>query len=301
MRLLLLTLLHSRTSVNKHAINQPLLACRRIEVKAALSKSPRPDDAHPCGRMRAAGYHDLHPRDASAEPRGEVTENDNCVHVAAMVADPHPLELPLRCHWVQEYVDEELVLSGQTASQGCKNPVLTVTISFGNVAQVILLLSEFPRAIDAEPDSSQPVAANVDQASAKGSPPLYMAVFKKNAKLVQVLLAANADSTAVSAKNDSCIDLAHRLKREQDAAIEKRKERALQDNKPFVQPPEGDIDRIVKLLDGTPNLKRKPHPEPVPNVELPPDEADEIRRTKRPPSPKPQTAAKASRSCSMAF
>jgi hypothetical protein len=231
------------------------------------------------------------------------TENYNCVHVAAMVADPRPLQLLLRYHWVQECIDDELVLSGQTARQGCKNTALTVAVSFGNVAQVFLLLSEFPRAVDAEPDSPQPATANVDQASANGSPPLYMAVFKKNAKLVQVLLAANADSTAVGAKNDSCIDLAHRLKNEQDAAIEKRQERALQENKPFVKPPESDIDRIVKLLDGTPNLdfeelKRKFCPELVPKVELPPDEADDDQENEAAAKPeaesaaqKPQTAA----------
>jgi hypothetical protein len=118
-----------------------------------------------------------------------------------------------------------------------------------------------------------------------------MAAFKKNAKLVQVLLAANADPTAVGAKNNICIDLAHRLKSEEDAAIEKRKERALQNNKPSVQPPKSDIDHIVKLLDGTPNpdfeeLKRRVCPELVPNVELRPTKPTSIRRPKRLTSPK---------------
>jgi hypothetical protein len=58
------------------------------------------------------------------------------------------------------------------------------------------------------------------------------------------------------------------------------------DNKPFVAPPESDIDRIVKLLDGMPNLdfeelKRKFCPELVPNVQLP-----TIRRSNPPKSPK---------------
>jgi hypothetical protein len=118
-----------------------------------------------------------------------------------------------------------------------------------------------------------------------------MAVFKKNAKLVQVLLAANAHPTAVGTKNNSCSDLAHRPKSEQDAAIEKPKERALQDNKPSVKPPESDIDRIVKLFYGTPNLdfeelKRKFCPELVPNVELPPDEADVDQKTEAAEKPK---------------
>jgi hypothetical protein len=62
-----------------------------------------------------------------------------------MVADPHPLKILLRYHWVQEYIDEGLVLS----HQGSKKTALTVAVSFGNVAQVFLLLSEFPRAVDA--------------------------------------------------------------------------------------------------------------------------------------------------------
>jgi hypothetical protein len=275
--------------VNKHAINQPLLACQRIEVKAALSKFPYPVSirgptmlmlAIECEQCDIITYilETRRPELSTKSPDGY-----NCIHVAAMVADPHPLELLLRYRWVQEHIEDELVLAGQTARQGCKNTSLTIAVSFGNLAQVFLLLSEFPRPVDAEPDSPQFASGNVDQASAHGSPPLYMAIFKKNAKLVQVLLAANADATALGPKNESCTDLAHRLKREQDAAIQKRKERMERENKPFVQPPESDIDRIVKFLDETPNsdfdeLKRKFCPELVPAVQLPPEEPDEPSR-----------------------
>ena len=150
-------------------------------------------------------------------------EGYNCLHLAAMVKDPRCLKLLLQHAWIQENIDEPIELLGTNAQENEKTTALHVAVSNRRYANAILLLDTFPKPRwsqkkdkkpkdkEAAPEGTEQPAekkddveeeeethenndiASINQKSASGSTPLYIAMFLHDYKMVKILLSFDAD------------------------------------------------------------------------------------------------------------
>jgi hypothetical protein len=129
------------------------------------------------------------------------------LHLAAMIKDYRPLKLLIQYQWVQENINIPIELKGVPAQQGDFTTALHAAVSNHRLANIFLLISDFPaykkmpeakpthvsagkKSKDDTAPATEPPAddepaqtyqpANVDQRSAAGSSPLYIAVFLKD-------------------------------------------------------------------------------------------------------------------------
>jgi hypothetical protein len=131
-------------------------------------------------------------------------EGYTALHLAAMVRDYRPLRRLLQCAWVQENIDLLIEMPGTQPASADFTTALHAAVSNRRIYNVFLLLSEF----------HEFASANVDQRSAAGSTPLYIAAFLGDANLVEVLLSAGADATVVCASGLTALDVARRRRDE---------------------------------------------------------------------------------------
>jgi hypothetical protein len=127
-------------------------------------------------------------------------EGYTALHLAAMIRDHRPLQRLLQLSWAQENVDLPIEMPGTQPSPGDFTTALHAAVSNRRLYNVFLLLADFPGL----------ASANVDQRSAAGSTPVYIAAFLGDAELVEVLLAAGADATVVCASGLTALEVAQR-------------------------------------------------------------------------------------------
>jgi ankyrin repeat protein len=217
------------------------------------------------------------------------------LHLAAMIKDYRPLKLLIQYQWVQENINIAIELKGVPAQQGDFTTALHAAVSNHRLANIFLLISDFPAykkmpeakpthvssakkskdaAAEPPPSDDEPAQsyqpANVDQRSAAGSSPLYIAVFLKDPKAVAVLLAAGADVSLENTKGESPLKLAERLKQEAEAKERLRVEKAPQNTGHRAK--QDPIFEVYKLLHEPPDadvetLKHQFAPELVPQAD----------------------------------
>jgi hypothetical protein len=140
------------------------------------------------------------------------------LHLAALIKDSRPLQLLLHYQWIQENIDVPLNLKGIKADVGDFTTALHCAVSNRRIPQALLLLSDLPpykimSPNETEDDGRQTYrAANVDQRSANGSTPVYIAVSLRDVNLVRVLMAANADPTIRTRSGKDALELARELR-----------------------------------------------------------------------------------------
>ena len=228
-------------------------------------------------------------------------EGYNCLHLAAMVKDPKCLQFLLQHEWIQENIDEPIDLLGTNAKENERTTALHVAVSNRRYANAILLLSPLPKPRwsskkDKKPkeqegatDSSaeKPAEgketteeeedvqeeernpASINQKSASGSTPLYIAVFLHDFKMVRILLSQEADPSIECAKGKTPLQLALEI---QAANNEKKaKIQAQQTNQKKKGKAENDeIDQIVTALQNA-ETEEKPDTLEVLKKELAPE------------------------------
>jgi ankyrin repeat protein len=143
-------------------------------------------------------------------PDLNVTVNGfNAIHLAAMIKHSGPLQVLLRYDWVQANINVAVEQVGMRPESGNFTTALHCAVSNRRVANVILLVSEFPPcrrhpppqsrrgAPAADPGDLAPhyMPANVDRRAVNGALPLHLAVLGHAYDVCRVLLAAGADST----------------------------------------------------------------------------------------------------------
>lgn len=208
------------------------------------------------------------------------------LHLAALIKDHRPLKLLVQYEWIQENINIPIELEGLTPQKGDFTTALHAAVSNRRVANVFLLISEFPpckRRSDGNTEvPSTYQTANVDQRSAAGSSPLYIATYLKDPQLVQILLAAGADTSLTTAKGETPLGLAKRLK----SAAEAR----THNGKGKIDP----ISEVYRLLH-TPSdedldaLRHKFAPELIPVMQITAGEEEEDE------APEPKTRKKRAR------
>jgi hypothetical protein len=124
--------------------------------------------------------------------------------------------------------------------------------------------------VQAAGDEAPPAyqTANVDQRSAAGSSPLYIATYLKDPRLVQILLAAGADASLTTAKGETPLKLAERLKAAAEGCAKARNGKL------------GPIFEVYRILNNPPDedlesLRHKFAPELIPEMQPAPGDEEE--------------------------
>lgn len=168
-----------------------------------------------------------------------------------MTKSPKCLQLLLQHEWIQENIDEPIDLLNTNAKEDEKTTALHVAVSNGRYANAILLLDRFPKPRwshkkttekdenieEEEKETIERHPASINQKSAAGSVPLFVAVYLHDYKMVRILLACKTP-----------IQLAEEIKK----AYDEKKE------KPQFQLPsqkELEIDDINKIVDALKNAE----------------------------------------------
>lgn len=162
-------------------------------------------------------------------------EGYNCLHLASMIKDPRCLKLLLQHKWIQENIDEPVDFPGANAKEDEKTTALHVAVSNRRYANAILLLDHLPKprwkhSLNKTPNLEQlnekenleeeetieRHPAFINQKSAAGLVPLYIAVFLNDYKMVRILLFFKADPTILCSKDITPIHLAEGIKKKND-------------------------------------------------------------------------------------
>ena len=213
-------------------------------------------------------------------------EGQTALHIAAMTKDWRCLSILLKYPYIQENIDQPVEIPGITATPGDKTTALHIAVNNRRLANVFLLVSDLPplarSADDKEGNEEAQDAATYSPANVLirtdfGSPPLYLAVFNKDPKIVRVLLAAGADATQKHAKGKTVLELAKELKEMKD------REKAASGAAPKRKRSKDPEDEILDLLEGQKTftldaLKGELCPELVPEgdgIEAPWDEEED--------------------------
>lgn len=229
-------------------------------------------------------------------------EGYKCLHLAAMVKDPRCLKLLLQHAWIQENIDDPIELLGTNAQDNEKTTALHVAVSNRRYANAILLKDHFPKprwfkkkdkkpkdkdaapegteqpeenkeTIEEEEDVNEPnETASINQKSASGSTPLYIAVFLRDYKMVRILLSCEADPSIPCAKDVTPLQLA--LDMQAKNKEKKEKIQAQQTSQKKKSKPEtDDIDLIVTALQNA-DSEEKPDTLDILKKELAPELLD---------------------------
>jgi hypothetical protein len=188
------------------------------------------------------------------------------LHYASMVKSHRLLQLLIQYQYIQENINEPVEHENAPGGFGNFTTALHVAISNGRLANVFLLLSDFPpykkfptpKRFPKPPEESEDFVhyqvANIDQRAASGSAPLFIATFIKDLRAVEILLVAGADPTIKNGEGiNAAILAANNKTREQERG------------KP------GLATQIADLIESPPNtdletLKEKYAPELTPEV-----------------------------------
>jgi hypothetical protein len=142
------------------------------------------------------------------------------LHYAALLKTHRPLQLLIQYQDIQENINEPIEQPNVPSAFGNFTTALHVAVSNGRLANVFLLLSEFPaykklprpkrlpKVTEEPPDQLPYQVANVDQRAASGSTPLFIATFVRDFRTVEVLLVAGADPTIENDEGQNAVKLA---------------------------------------------------------------------------------------------
>lgn len=245
----------------------------------------------------------------------------NALHYAAMTNDWRCLDVLLHYRYFQENIDMAAQVSQTSPDAAGKTTALHCAVSNGRKYQAMLLLQKLPEYRDIpsrgapkeegkkakteddeeEEEAKEPQeiydSASADQLSAANCTPLFTAVFLRNPELVQILLAAGADTTVESEFKKTKLNpkaLLAKMKQERDEKNAKRKPRKLRKGE---QPKPCPLDQIEAIfanseIPGLDDLKPELCPELCEDIQVicaPDDEAD-VEDVEAPPAaPAPAT------------
>ncbi|KAH0793676.1 NF-kappa-B inhibitor epsilon [Histomonas meleagridis] len=122
-------------------------------------------------------------------------EGFNIIHIAALSRDYHCLRILLKYKWVLEHINDKVELENIPSKPEFKTTALHIAVTNHNYVNVFLLLRcfDFFQSSNSNIDSDQSFHVNIDQRSASGSTPLYIAAFQQDLRMVKILLNAGAD------------------------------------------------------------------------------------------------------------
>ena len=245
----------------------------------------------------------------------------NALHYAAMTNDWRCLDVLLHYRYFQENIDMAAQVSQTSPDAAGKTTALHCAVSNGRKYQAMLLLQKLPEYRDIpsrgapkeegkkpktkddeeEEEAKEPQeiydSASADQLSAANCTPLFTAVFLRNPELVQILLAAGADTTVESEFKKTKLNpkaLLAKMKQERDEKNAKRKPRKLRKGE---QPKPCPLDQIEAIfansdIPGLDDLKPELCPKLCEDIQVicaPDDEAD-VEDVEAPPAaPAPAT------------